>query len=40
MTLDLDAKAIGAETCKLGANCQGAEVRVYFFERILPGAYL
>ena len=33
MTLDLGAKAIGAETCKLGTNCHGAEVRVYFFKR-------
>ena len=32
MTLDLSAKAIGAETCKLGANCHGAEVRVYFLK--------
>ena len=40
MTLDLGAKAIGAETCKLGANCHGAELGVYFFKRIPPGAYL
>jgi hypothetical protein len=40
MTLDLGAKAIGAETCKLGANYHGAEVKVYFFKRIPLGAYL
>ena len=28
MTLDLGAKAIGAETCKLGTNCHDAEVWV------------
>jgi hypothetical protein len=33
MTLDLGAKAIGAETCKLGANYQGAKVRVHFLKR-------
>ena len=32
MTLDLGAKSIGAETCKLGANCHGTEVRVYFLK--------
>jgi len=32
MTLHLGAKAIDADTCKLGANCHGAEVRVYFLK--------
>ena len=32
MTLDLGAKAIGAETCKLGANCHDTEVMVYFLK--------
>ena len=37
MTLDLGAKAIGAETCKLDANCHGAEVRVYFLKGYCQG---
>jgi len=37
MTLDLGAKAIGTETCKLGANCHGAEVRVYFLKGYCQG---
>ena len=32
MTLNLGAKAIGAETYKLDANCYGAEVKVYFLK--------
>jgi len=32
ITLDLGAKAIGAETCKLGANYHGTEVRVHFLK--------
>ena len=37
MTLDLGAKAISAETCKLGANCHSAEVRVYFLKGYCQG---
>jgi hypothetical protein len=32
MTLDPNTRAIGAKTYKLGANCHGAEVMVYFFK--------
>jgi len=35
--MDLGAKAIGVETCKLGVNCHGAEVRVYFLKRYYQG---
>ena len=37
ITLDLGAKAIGAETCKLGVNCHGVEVRVYFLKGYCQG---
>ena len=37
MTLDLGARAIGAETYKLGVNCHGAEVRVYFLKGYRQG---
>ena len=32
MTLDLSAKAISTEMYKLGANCHGVEVRIYFLK--------
>jgi hypothetical protein len=40
MILDLGANDHAAETCNLDANYHGTEVKVYFFKRILSGAYL
>ena len=40
MTLDLGIRAIGAETCKLGANCHGAEVRIYFLKDTARGVFM
>ena len=37
MTLDLGAKAIDAETCKLDVNYHGAKVRVYFLKGYCQG---
>ena len=37
MTLNLGAKAIDGETYKLGANCYGAEVKVYFLKEYCKG---
>ena len=37
ITLDLGAVDLGAETCKLGANCHGVEARVYFLKEYYQG---
>jgi hypothetical protein len=37
MVLDLGANDHGAETCNLGANCNGVEIRVYFLKGYYQG---
>jgi hypothetical protein len=40
MTVDLGVKAIGAETCKLGANYHGARLGSIFVKNIAKGVFV
>jgi hypothetical protein len=37
---DLGAKCVGAKTCNLSANNDGAKLRVYFLKILMTGTYL